>query len=773
MNKPEILAPGGSVGSVCAAVNAGCDAVYIGGRRFGARAFADNPDTCELLELMDEVHMRGKKMYLTVNTVLTEGEFTPLYEYIRQVYEHGLDAVIVQDAGVMKFIHDEFPEIAIHASTQMSILRKEAVSLLEKYGVTRIVPARELTLEEINSIDKASDIEIEVFVHGALCCSMSGQCLMSSLIGGRSGNRGACAQPCRKEYRYNKGKKECFLSLKDLCALPYIPELVESGVDSFKIEGRMKKPEYVALSTYMYRKYRDIYYECGYDEYKNVIINSKEFKKDYTALMDIYNRGGFTKGYLFDRKVTDDIFTGDRANHTGVKVGTVGAKGILNINEQVYSHDVLEIRDNSGNTVHEHTLKDGLESGRIKIKAGYNSEKIKTGYDVYRIRNNELIARINETAGSSMPPVIVSGKFTANKHEKMKLTMSAADNDSMVMVEGSACEAASKHPARAEDVKKKIMVSGETSFVWDKLEIEIEDDLFLSAGELKDIRRLAMGELQKKLKESFRRNTIMCTKSPADTNNIMSAEKATDEIIAECRTIEQLSLVVEESCVDTVYVCIEDMDDAAVKQLKDMLLSTGKHVYIAMPRVARMDILEHFDRQYDIENLLLNYESVRGIVVYSVDELAYYKAVINNWHTEKNIKIRSGDNLYVRNTRAYECLKEMGVSHMSLSVEMSDRELEAFKGAHADVLLYGRISAMIMLNHYGAEGVLEDGYRNKYEIISHTNTGYTELLNYEIRNYIDKSDIYRGLSKRIRFVNEGGNKVRSVLKGIHREDKFT
>lgn len=777
MNKPEILAPGGSVSSVCSAVNAGCDAVYIGGRRFGARAFADNPDTDELLKLMDEVHMRGKKMYLTVNTVLTEGEFTPLYEYIRQVYEQGLDAVIVQDLGVMRFIHREFPGLQIHASTQMSVMRKEAVSILENYGVTRIVPARELTLKEIKAIDDASDIEIEVFVHGALCCSMSGQCLMSSLIGGRSGNRGACAQPCRKEYRYNRGKKEYFLSLKDLCALPYIPELIMNGVDSFKIEGRMKKPEYVALATYMFRKYRDIYYESGYDEYKNVVIHSNEYKKDYTALMDIYNRGGFTKGYLLDRKVTEDIFTKDRANHSGVKVGKVAAKDTLHISEPVNAHDVLEIRDEYGNKVHEHTLKEGLDSGRLIINAGYNSDKIKKGYDVYRIRNNELIEKINEALGPVMPPVGVTGEFKAVKNEPIQLVM--ASGGCKVTVSGNICEAASKHPATEEDVKKKIMVSGESPFVWDELSVMMDNDVFLSAGELKSIRRRAMEELLESLKKSFRKNNKkICRKSSAETNEVTEDEidegEITDEeLIAECRTIEQLGSVLGEKGVSTVYVCIEDMNDGDVSRLKVMLKKTDKKIYIVMPRVARTDILEQFNRQYELSHFLTEYDSVKGIVTCSVDEIGYYREYIKKLPKNMEVEIRTADNLYVRNLQAYECLREMGVSHMSLSVEMSDREYEAFEGKNADVLLYGHISAMIMLNHYGMEGKLEDSYGNEYEIIRHDNTGYTEILNYEARENFDKSGLYRGLSKRIRFVNENERKVQSVLKGVHREDKIT
>ncbi len=231
--------------------------------------------------------------------MFTQNDFKDFYRYMKLIYEAGADAVIVQDLGVMSFIHNEFPDLPIHASTQMNIMQAKGANLLKPYGVTRVVPARELSFAELRQMREHTDMEIEIFVQGALCFSCSGQCLMSSLIGGRSGNKGACAQPCRKMYRMESGKSAYYLSLKDLCTLNHIPELINLSVDSFKIEGRMKKkPEYVALTTHLYRKYVDMYYELGDSGYKKKIAESDELNRDIEMLKDIYNRGGFTCGYL-------------------------------------------------------------------------------------------------------------------------------------------------------------------------------------------------------------------------------------------------------------------------------------------------------------------------------------------------------------------------------------------------------------------------------------------------------------------------------------------
>lgn len=297
--RAELLAPAGSFASLKAAVAAGADAVYMGGARFGARAYAQNADQDEMIAAIEYAHLHGCRLYMTVNTLFKENELGELYEYLLPYYKAGLDGVIVQDLGALSFIREHFPGIELHASTQMTITSVYGAKELKRLGCCRVVPAREVSLEEIRRIYDETGMDIETFVHGALCYCYSGQCLMSSLIGGRSGNRGRCAQPCRLPYRVyeqengtavNKEDQKCVLSMKDLCTLDILPQILEAGVFSLKIEGRMKSPRYTAGVVRIYRKYLDQYLEYGSEGY----YVEPEDKKE---LLDLFDRGGFTSGY--------------------------------------------------------------------------------------------------------------------------------------------------------------------------------------------------------------------------------------------------------------------------------------------------------------------------------------------------------------------------------------------------------------------------------------------------------------------------------------------
>ena len=293
----EILAPAGSFESMKAAVAAGADAVYIGGSKFGARAFADNLDEERMKEAIDYVHLHGRSIYMTVNTLVKERELSELYDYLLPYYRQGLDAVIVQDMGVFAFIREQFPDLPVHASTQMTVTGAPGARLIGDLGASRIVTARELSLEEIEEIYRETGAEIESFVHGALCYCYSGQCLFSSMIGGRSGNRGRCAQTCRLPFDVRRGhqvlnrKSERYvLSLKDLCTLDILPDILEAGVFSLKIEGRMKSPRYTAGVVSIYRKYVDLYMKTGRKGYR---VDPEDRK----LLLDLFDRGGQTEGY--------------------------------------------------------------------------------------------------------------------------------------------------------------------------------------------------------------------------------------------------------------------------------------------------------------------------------------------------------------------------------------------------------------------------------------------------------------------------------------------
>lgn len=312
-NLVELLAPAGSYESMVAAMNGGADAVYLGGKQFGARAFANNLDSEHLKRAIDYAHLHDRKLYLTVNTLLKEWELEEeLYSYLNPLYQQGLDAVIVQDLGVLSFIRECFPDLPIHASTQMALTGAYGARMLKNLGAERIVTARELSLEEISAIHKEVEIEMESFIHGALCYCYSGQCLFSSLCGGRSGNRGRCAQPCRLPYEAG-GKQSYLLSPRDMAALELLPDIIEAGICSLKIEGRMKKPEYTAGVTSIYRKYLDYYLEHGRRSRYQVD------KADKKTLFDIYNRGEFTSGYYTRHNGRDMMFLKGREAEDGEK----------------------------------------------------------------------------------------------------------------------------------------------------------------------------------------------------------------------------------------------------------------------------------------------------------------------------------------------------------------------------------------------------------------------------------------------------------------------
>lgn len=305
INKTELLAPAGNIDSFYAVLRAGADAVYLAGNKFGARAYADNFSTDELCACIRYAHLYDKRVYLTVNTLLTDAELNELYDFLAPLYEVGLDGVIVQDLGVISYIYNNFPGMEVHASTQLNTTGIEGVNFLKKMGVCRVVPARELSLNEIKRIKSECDIEIECFIHGAICYCYSGQCLFSSVIGSRSGNRGRCAQPCRLPYSQGNKSEIYPLSLKDMCTIEYLPNLIEAGIDSFKIEGRMKKPEYAAGVTALYRKYIDQYLKNG-----EISVSSHDKK----ILSSLYIRSQVSEGY-YEKYNGQDMITIDNPSY--------------------------------------------------------------------------------------------------------------------------------------------------------------------------------------------------------------------------------------------------------------------------------------------------------------------------------------------------------------------------------------------------------------------------------------------------------------------------
>ena len=494
MRKIEILAPAGSLDSLYAALKLGADAVYTGTNRFGARAFADNPGVDELKEAILYAHLRQKKIYLTVNTLLSDRELEEdLFLMIAPLYEAGLDACIVQDFGVLSFLHENFPDMDLHASTQMTLLSGEEAELYRDLGITRFVPARECTIEEIRQMRRQTDLEIEVFVHGALCYCYSGQCLMSEVIGGRSGNRGMCAQPCRLPFESPWEKSHLF-STKDLCTILYIPELVEAGIDSFKIEGRMKKKEYSAYLASMYRHYVELYQKEGKAAYQALIERpDSELWRDIRRSQDIYNRGGFSGGYLFQTE-KEDVMYPAKNGHYGTLVGKVVRAGkgsaVFRTCEKLHYQDILEFRLPDDTKAYEYTVKNEAEKGALvtcNVKVG---SQISPGQKVYRTRNAALLAFVEEQIDKTDDRLLLEGSFDGKIGHPVSLTVTGGGES--VVVPGPILQRAQKRPVKVEDVRKRLAKMGNTAYQWESLNVEMDEDAFLPLGEIGRMRREAL-----------------------------------------------------------------------------------------------------------------------------------------------------------------------------------------------------------------------------------------------------------------------------------------
>ena len=483
MKSPEILAPAGTPEALRAAVKAGADAVYAGGDLFSARAFAGNFEKNELLKAIDHCHIYGIKIYLAVNTLLKGEEIKTLPGYLEPFYKNGLDAVIVQDFGAAAVIAREFPDLPLHASTQMSISSAFGAELLRQIGFSRVVPARELSLSEIISVKKKVDIEIESFVHGAMCYCYSGKCMFSSFLGGRSGNRGRCAQPCRKRYEYER-ESTYIMSLKDMCTLENIPGLIQAGIDSFKIEGRMKKPEYVASAVSAYRRAVDAYFEGTWDEAK--IFESID------EMRDIYNRGGFSSGYYYMQNGRK-MLSGSRPNHTGVLVGKVSRvsppKVFIKLEKTVNAQDVLDIREAGV----ELTASAGANAGQMLELNGSSLRKIKPGMEVYRTRNNALIARIREEITDR--EMVLEADAVVSARTGQPLMISVSDSRTAVHVQGKTVQKAANRATTAAVVEEKMRKTSGTGLRFN-VKCEIDNDAFIPMSELNELRRRAAEEFK-------------------------------------------------------------------------------------------------------------------------------------------------------------------------------------------------------------------------------------------------------------------------------------
>ncbi len=662
MRQVEILAPAGSIEGLYGALDMGADAVYVGTRRFGARAFADNPSVEELQEALVYAHLRDKRIYLTVNTLLTDRELEEeLYPMIAPLYESGLDACIVQDIGVLDFLHENFPEMDLHASTQMTIFSGDEANLWKPFGITRYVPARELTIEEIREAREQTDLEIEVFVHGALCYCYSGQCMMSETIGGRSGNRGMCAQPCRLVFDSPYGKGH-FLNTKDSCTLLDIPELVEAGIDSFKIEGRMKKKEYSAGLAYLYRKYVDVYQQEGkawFEELRN--NRDSELWRDYKKCMELYNRGGFSRSFLFEKDKTNLVYP-KKNNHYGLLVGTVtrAGKGMAEFFtcEELHYQDVLEFRDEKGNPCYEYTVKNGVGKNEKVVTNVLKGSRIYRGQKVFRIRNEKLLTEIQGKMIESQKKILLTGEFVGRQGELARLIIRGKETE--IMVQGELVQPASNRPVEKDDVRKRLMSLGNTSYEWESLSVDVEPGSFLSLGSLKKLRREGIALWESKASGGKELPVTQMENEPAGFISEEEKSRIPDIMISvsSCLQLESVLAFTENRDDVMIHLKLENFSPEEWKMA--VKLAVGRKLSLSVPRILHGESRRRFERDWeeygDIFRVGENGENTIDAVV--VD--SHYGILHANRYFPGMIKI-AGEHFYQKNERAKKVYRECGI----------------------------------------------------------------------------------------------------------------
>ena len=807
--KPEILAPAGSMEGLKAAIAAGCNAVYIGGNRFGARAFANNLDQDEMLEAIAYCHLHDVKLYMTVNTVLKDREIKEaLFSYLRPYYEAGLDAVIVQDMGVLRFISRHFPKLAIHASTQMTLTMGKGKEFLEKYHVNRIVPARELTLRELCTMRRETSMELEVFVHGALCYCYSGQCLFSSMLGGRSGNRGRCAQPCRLPYHMaeqNRSEDAYLLSPKELCNLPYLAEMIEAGIDSFKIEGRMKRTEYTAFVTSMYRKYVDLYFALGKEKYRDYIKkNQKEWEEDLQNLSDLYNREGFTQGYLTGQAGDSaqrhpgqkgTMLASKRPKHGGVLVGTVQKVNpkevIYKVQKTIHAQDVVEFRNHSLTPSYEYTLGEDVPAGTLVTARYKKGSEIRIGDQVYRTKNAALLEKIAQDYLRTNEQVSVQGHCVAQKGQPLSLTVTLKGQT--ICCQGEICQKAKKRAIDESDIRKILQKTGNSPFYFEKLSIEAEENVFLPVGAIKQLRRDAFEQVSKQFLAQFWREDTVISE---DINNrekddqkghAVSKESLKPQIATSVTTFEQAAAVCANPKVDRIYFETAVMTEKELSQAYHLAKEKQKEVWLAMPVIFRHAIWDRFEHKIQIirenaygqKDIPLIEDIWDGYLIRNTESFAF----LTKYIPKEKLRIRLDHNMYVMNEEAQRFWKEQNVTLFSASLEATKRELEAFQNYEPmEIPVYGKIPLMVSAQciqanqkvcvcqdpkEWHKQIVFEDQKKRRFVCVNYCRYCYN-IIYQDIPLYLeeiaDQSTTIAG-SIRYSFTTESASLVERILQG--------
>ena len=723
MKKTELLIPVGNKECLLAAIHNGADAVYLGGKKFGARAYSNNFDEQEMIEAIKLCHLYGVKIYVTVNTMIYNNEIEQVMNYLNFLYINNVDAVIMQDNGLIELTRKTIPNLEIHVSTQAHNHNKPAIEHYKQLGCTRVVFDRESSLESIYKLDV--DIEKEVFVYGALCVCYSGNCLMSSLNGGRSANRGMCVGSCRLPYTLYKNdikqKEGYLLSTKDLNTLPKLKEILDCNIDSLKIEGRMKSKEYVAIVTKTYRKLIDNYYEG-----KELLLT----KEDNEKLLKTYNRE-FTTGYLFEEK---NIINDKTSNHQGVKIGKVigvnNKRITIELDSNLYQNDAIRFdKPNKGMYVNSLYNNKGLlvsniskgnicqvdNKDRIMIKDLLGSNVLKT----IDTKLNEELNNIQEKK------ILVNISFKA--FIGTKATLSITDNTNTIEITGNIVDKALNAPITKERIIEQLSKLGNTPYKLNNIDIEIDNNIFINLKELNELRRNATEQLTIK-----REGTPISDKQlTIKEYPYKTATKPKISILT--RNEDQLKLAISNN-IDIIYTT----DKNLYNKYKD------KNIYLRLDRV----IEKHED--YKNENLLCT--EFGSIVKYG-----------------NNNNIRTDYYLNAANDHTISKYLSLNSKSVTISIEADNLQINDIKNKEqSEIIVYGYPECMIIKNNIfnirDEKTYLKDTKNNKYLV---TYDNFTHIFNHEPINLIDRIPKLKGFGTlRIELLNENIGEVQTIINKI-------
>lgn len=700
MKKIELLSPAGDFECLKAAIQNGADSVYLGSSSFSARANATNFNFEELKNAIEYAHLRDVKINLTLNTLIKNNEFDEAVEIAKKAYEFGVDAIIVQDLGLSKLLNETFPDIVLHASTQMTAHNLETVKYLEKIGFKRFVVSRELSIDEIKNICKNTNVEIEVFIHGALCISYSGQCLFSSMIGGRSGNRGTCAQACRLPYELLEENKVIdkgyLLSPRDLCSLEYLKELVDSGVKCFKIEGRMKKPEYVATVTSVYRKYIDKILE----ENKDFSIDSS----DLNNLMQVFNRGSFSTGHLSTKENLNLIFK-EKPNNMGIYIGKVfdinESKGYvklelensLSLGDSVSIgnciYRVSELMENNKNT------KTALSGAKVTI-GRMKGDNIRKNSNIYKIESKALTDEAIKSFSSENKKIPLEAFIKIKKGEKISLLVKTlVDKTSFYyglesFIESDIIpEESINSPITKERIISQISKTGNTEFEFKNINVDLDDNLHIpNISILNELRRNSLSLLENKV-----------IKLNVNTLSTEFKNKYLDDFLENSLNLENkkydISLLLNildknidysNLLINRLYIPLKYFLDSNYAQFINNLCKTYD-VFVYFPIISKDTYLSLIKNNL---NNILNFK-ISGFVV---SNLGQYEIVKN-----LNLKIVANYSFNIFNNYSEKALEEYNFDKFTISPELDKQGILSLlnnKIMKSEQIIYGKIPLMNM-----------------------------------------------------------------------------